>query len=92
VATGRGGNDAPSGGSGFTPRTAITATSSPTICGIGSRIELPMRQEEDPRLGCSHAMAVQGSVIAEARVCLLNKDTDPAVNSLLDQIVAKIPQ
>jgi PknH-like extracellular domain len=51
-----------------------------------------MRHEEDPRLGCSHAMAVQGSVIAEARVCLLNKDTDPAVNSLLDQIVAKIPQ
>jgi PknH-like extracellular domain len=60
--------------------------------GNGSRIELSMRQEEDPRWGCSHAMAVQGSVVAEARVCLLNKDTDPAVNSLLDQIIAKIPQ
>jgi hypothetical protein len=60
--------------------------------GSESRIELSMRQEEDPRWGCSHAMTVQGSVVAEARVCLLNKDTDPGVNSLLDQILAKIPQ
>ncbi|WAJ44826.1 sensor domain-containing protein [Mycobacterium sp. Aquia_216] len=58
----------------------------------GSRIELSMRQEEDPRWGCSHAMAVQDAVIVEGRVCLLNKDTDPAVDALLDQIIAKIPQ
>jgi PknH-like protein len=58
----------------------------------GSRIEVSMRQEEDPRWGCSHAMTVQGSVVIEARVCLLSKDTDPAVNDLLDQIVAKVPQ
>ncbi|MCV7410929.1 sensor domain-containing protein [Mycobacterium florentinum] len=55
-------------------------------------MELSMRQEEDPRWGCSHAMAVQDSVVVEARVCLLNKDTDSAANNLLDQIVAKIPQ
>jgi hypothetical protein len=58
----------------------------------GSRIQVSMRQEEDQRWGCSHAMAVQGSVIVEARVCLLNKDTDTAVDDLLDQIVAKVPQ
>lgn len=58
----------------------------------GSRIELSMRQEEDPRWGCSHAMAVQDSVVVEARVCLLSKDTDPAANTLIDQIIAKIPQ
>lgn len=58
----------------------------------GSRMELSMRQEEDPRWGCSHAMAVQDSVVVEARVCLLNKDTDSAANNLLDQIVAKVPQ
>lgn len=58
----------------------------------GSRMELSMRQEEDPRWGCSHAMTVQDSVVVEARVCLLNKDTDSAANNLLDQIVAKIPQ
>ncbi|GLE53538.1 sensor domain-containing protein [Mycobacterium montefiorense] len=58
----------------------------------GSRIELSMSQEEDPRWGCSHAMDVQGSVAIEARVCLLTKDTDSAVNDLLDQIVAKVPQ
>jgi hypothetical protein len=58
----------------------------------GSRIELSMRQEEDPRWGCSHAMAVQNNVVVEGRVCLLGKDTVPTVNSLLDQIVAKIPQ
>jgi PknH-like extracellular domain len=60
--------------------------------GSGSRIELSMRQVEDARWGCSHAMAVQNNVVAEARVCLLSKDTAPAVNNLLDQIVAKIPQ
>jgi hypothetical protein len=58
----------------------------------GARIDVSMRQQEDPRWGCSHAMAVQDSVVVEARVCLLNKDTDPAVNDLLDQIVAKVPQ
>ncbi|ODR03528.1 hypothetical protein AWC25_24090 [Mycobacterium sherrisii] len=57
-----------------------------------SRITLSMRQEEDARWGCSHAMAVQRAVVVEARVCLLNEDTDAAVNSLLDQIVAKVPQ
>jgi hypothetical protein len=58
----------------------------------GSRIELSMRQEEDPRWGCSHAMAVQDAVVVEARVCLLNKETDPVANSILDQIIARIPQ
>lgn len=33
----RTGSDAPSGGTGFTPRTAITATSSPTICAAAGR-------------------------------------------------------
>jgi len=51
-----------------------------------------MQQEEDARWDCSHAMAVGNNVVAEARVCLLNKDTAAAVNNLLDQIVAKIPQ
>jgi hypothetical protein len=37
-------------------------------------------------------MAVQNTVVAEARVCLLSKDAAGAVNNLLDQIVAKIPQ
>jgi hypothetical protein len=60
--------------------------------GGGSRIELSMRQEEDARWGCSHAMAVGNNVVAEARVCLLGKDTAPVVNNLLDQIVAKVPQ
>lgn len=60
--------------------------------GGGSRIELSMRQEEDARWGCSHAMAVGNDVVAEARVCLLGKDTAPVVNNLLDQIVAKVPQ
>lgn len=60
--------------------------------GSGSRIEVSMRQEEDARWGCSHAMAVGDSVVADARVCLLNKDTAPAVNNLLDQVMAKIPQ
>lgn len=58
----------------------------------GSRIELSMRQEEDPRWGCSHAMAVRDFVVVEGRVCLLNKDPDPAANNLLDQIIAKIAQ
>jgi hypothetical protein len=60
--------------------------------GGGSRIELTMRQEEDARWGCSHAMAVDNNVVAEARVCLLGKDTAPVINNLLDQIVAKVPQ
>jgi hypothetical protein len=60
--------------------------------GGGSRIELTMRQEEDARWGCSHAMAVANNVVAEARVCLLGKDTAPVVNNLLNQIVAKVPQ
>jgi hypothetical protein len=58
----------------------------------GSRIELSMRQEEDPRWGCSHAMAVGNNVVVEARVCLLSKGTAQAVENLLDQIVAKVPQ
>ena len=56
------------------------------------RIELSMRQEEDARWGCSHAMAVQNNVVAETRVCLLGKDTAAAVDNLLDQVVAKVPQ
>jgi hypothetical protein len=60
--------------------------------GGGFRIELSMRQEEDARWGCSHAMAVANFVVAEARVCLLGKDPTPVVNNLLDQIVAKVPQ
>ena len=51
-----------------------------------------MRQEEDATWGCSHAMTVANFVVAEARVCLLGKDTAPVVNNLLDQIVARIPQ
>ncbi len=51
-----------------------------------------MRQEEDSRWGCSHALAVQNNVVIEARVCLLGKDTAAAVDNLLDQVVAKIPQ
>lgn len=57
-----------------------------------SRITVSMRQEEDARWGCSHAMAVRGAVVVEGRVCLLNEDTDSAVNNMLDQIVAKVPQ
>ena len=72
---------------------ATTVTSTPhDLRGSGSRIELSMQQEEDARWDCSHAMAVGNNVVAEARVCLLNKDTAAAVNNLLDQIVAKIPQ
>jgi PknH-like extracellular domain len=62
------------------------------VRGGASRIELSMRQEEDARWGCSHAMAVGNNVVAEARVCLLGKDTAPPANNLLDQIVAEIPQ
>ena len=60
--------------------------------GSGSRIEVSMSQEEDARWGCSHALAVGNNVVSEARVCLLGKDTAAAVNTLLDQIVARIPQ
>jgi hypothetical protein len=63
--------------------------------GGDSRIELSMRQEEDPRWGCSHAMSVGSNVVAEARVCLFGNDVSAAgaaVSGLLDQIVAKIPQ
>jgi PknH-like extracellular domain len=62
------------------------------LSATGSRIEVTMRQEEDPRWGCAHAMAAQNNVLAEARVCLLSKDTAVAVNKLLDQVVARIPQ
>jgi hypothetical protein len=31
-------------------------------------------------------------VVVEARVCVLDKNTAVAANTLLDQIVAKIPQ
>ncbi|OSC40638.1 sensor domain-containing protein [Mycobacterium decipiens] len=62
------------------------------VNGSGSRIEVLLRQEEDPRWACSHAMAVQKSIVAEGRVCLLNRDTTAAVNNLLDQVVARIPQ
>jgi hypothetical protein len=62
------------------------------VRGSGSRIELSMRQEEDPRWGCSHAMAAANNVVIEARVCMLNNDTAGAVNNLLDQVVAKVPQ
>jgi hypothetical protein len=60
--------------------------------GNGSRIEVSMHQHEDARWGCSHALAVHDDVVAEARVCLLGGDTAPTVNTLLDQIVARIPQ
>ena len=62
------------------------------VIGSGSRIEVLLRQEEDPRWACSHAMAVQHTVLVEARVCLMSKDTGAAVNSLLDQVIARIPQ
>jgi hypothetical protein len=62
------------------------------LSGRGSRMEVLLRQEEDPRWACSHAMAVQNTVVTEARVCLLSKDTAVAVNNLLDQVVARIPQ
>lgn len=57
-----------------------------------TRIALTMRQVEDARWACSHGLAVQSNIVIEARVCLLNKDTAAAVNNLLDQVVAKIPQ
>jgi hypothetical protein len=60
--------------------------------GSGSRIEVSMRQQEDPRWGCSNAMTVGNHVVVEGRVCLLSKDTAAAVNNLLDQVVAKVPQ
>jgi hypothetical protein len=60
--------------------------------GTAARIEMSMSQEEDPRWGCSHAMTVQNNVVTEGRVCLLSKETAPAVNNLLDQVVARIPQ
>jgi hypothetical protein len=55
-------------------------------------MEVLLRQEEDPRWACSHAMAVQSTVLAEVRVCLMSKDTGTAVNNLLDQLIARIPQ
>ncbi|SOJ57672.1 hypothetical protein MSIMFB_05149 [Mycobacterium simulans] len=63
-----------------------------SVRGSGSRMDVMMRQEEDPRWACTHAMAVQDSVIIQARVCLLNKDSTAAVNNLLDQVIARIPQ
>lgn len=62
------------------------------VIGSGSRMEVLLRQEEDPRWACSHAMAVQSTVLAEVRVCLMSKDTGTAVNNLLDQLIARIPQ
>ncbi|WP_232021931.1 sensor domain-containing protein [Mycobacterium basiliense] len=62
------------------------------VIGTGARIEVLLRQVEDPRWACSHAMAVHSSVLTEARVCLLGKDTAAAVNNLLNQVVARIPQ
>ncbi|SON60224.1 hypothetical protein MSIMFI_01718 [Mycobacterium simulans] len=63
-----------------------------SVRGSGSRMDVLLRQEEDPRWACTHAMAVQDSVFIEARVCLLNKDSTAAVNNLLDQVIARIPQ
>src|ERR1700739_2425478 len=60
--------------------------------GSGSRIELSVRQAEDARGGGPHAMTVGGNRVVAARVCLLSTDGGPAVNNLLDQVVAKIPQ
>jgi hypothetical protein len=37
-------------------------------------------------------MAVQNMILAEARVCLMSRDTGAAVNNLLDQLIARIPQ
>ena len=62
------------------------------VIGTGPRMEVLLRQEEDPRWACSHAMAVQNTVLAETRLCLISKDTGVAVNSLLDQLIARIPQ
>jgi PknH-like extracellular domain len=62
------------------------------VTGSDSRVEVLLRQEEDPRWACSHAMAVQHMVLAEARVCLMSRDTGAAVNNLLDQVIARIPQ
>jgi hypothetical protein len=62
------------------------------IIASSSRIEVLLRQEEDPRWSCSHAITVQNSILLEGRVCLLSKDSSAAVKNLLDQVVAKIPQ
>jgi hypothetical protein len=56
-----------------------------------SRIEVLLRQEEDPRWACTHAMAVLNATLAEVRVCLLSKDSSAAANNLLDQVLARIP-
>ncbi|GAB7144741.1 sensor domain-containing protein [Mycobacterium riyadhense] len=63
-----------------------------SVRGSGLRMDVLLRQEEDPRWTCTHAMAVQDSVFIEARVCLLSKDSTAAVNILLDQVIARIPQ
>lgn len=62
------------------------------VTGRGSRIAVLLRQEEDPRWACTHAMAVQHTVLTEARVCLLSKDTTAVVDRLLDQVIARVPQ
>jgi PknH-like extracellular domain len=62
------------------------------LAATDSRIQLTMRQTEDPRWECSHAMAVRNNVVAETRVCLLDRDAAAAVNSLLDQVASRIPQ
>jgi hypothetical protein len=61
------------------------------LSGSGSRIEVLLRQEEDPRWACTHAMAVQNATVTEVRVCLLSKDSSAAANELLDQVLARIP-
>lgn len=33
-----------------------------------TRIQVAMRQEEDPRWGCAHAMAIEKNVVVEARL------------------------
>ncbi|MDC8982044.1 sensor domain-containing protein [Mycobacterium marinum] len=62
------------------------------VIASGSRIEVLLRQQEDPRWTCSHAMELQDSVLAEARVCLMSKNTTSALENLIDQVISRIPQ
>jgi hypothetical protein len=61
------------------------------VKGSVARIEVLLRQEEDPRWACTHAMAVLNATVTEVRVCLLSKDSSAAANNLLDQVLARIP-
>jgi hypothetical protein len=61
------------------------------VKGSVSRIEVLLRQEEDPRWACTHAMAALSATLTEVRVCLLSKDSSAAANNLLDQVLARIP-